>query len=259
MYDFWREWFALPLDEKMKRSKKVTGKSGYMPFGSEAPGFGPESDPKEYFHWKLSHRAEGFGSEETAAVFSQCFDTAQQWMIDRGLVEVSNAVSPRDCVLRVIHYPPHPSGAVGQAHRDFDLLTVSVEGTAPGLEVLNPKRIHNRSMIHPSDWEPQETGIQVGEMLEEYTRNDLRCDVMHIACGHPWKCRHQDQSACTCHRANPLQATTHRVRTAPNTERYKAVFFYLPPMDFVLRPGFTAGDYLKDVMSKAGTYGIGAK
>lgn len=57
-----------------------------------------------------------------------------------------------------------------------------------------------------------------------------------------------------------IQATTHRVRTPPNTERFKAVFFYLPPNDFSLRPGFTAGDYLygpNGVLEKAGTAGVG--
>ncbi len=59
----------------------------------------------------------------------------------------------------------------------------------------------------------------------------------------------------------PLEATTHRVRTPPNTERFSAAFFYLPPNDFELRPGFTAGEYLNGpngVLKRAGTYNVGS-
>lgn len=242
MYAHWGAWFAQPLEEKMKHLRQP-GKGGYFPPASESPGFTGKPDPKEYFHWRLGHG--DLPGTPTRDVFLDCYKTAQRWCIERGLKEVVDRVSISDCVLRIIHYPPHPDGNVGEAHRDFDLLTVSVEGTAPGLEI-------QRRDLEDEWWEPQETGIQVGEMLEIYTNNHCRggADSLHKDC--------------------PIRSTTHRVRTAPNTDRIKAVFFYLPPMDFELRPGLTAGDYLSaapgsradgwvGVLKRAGTYGIGAK
>lgn len=240
-YAYWAEWFAQPLPEKMKLSKEVTGKSGYMPFASESPGFTGQKDPKQYFHWKawdFDHpgQTKGLDGSPTHDLFFECYGKAIKWLIDRDLTEVVKHVRASDCVLRIIHYPAHPTGCVGEAHRDFDLLTVSVEGTAPGLEVWSEDC--DRSYCNKQHgWIPQETGIQVGEMLEIYT-NNFRSD---------W-----DPS-----RRQHLQATTHRVRTPPNTDRLKAVFFYLPPMGFELRPGFTAHDYLlkpgSGVLLKAGT------
>jgi isopenicillin N synthase-like dioxygenase len=79
-------------------------------------------------------------------------------------------------VLRIIHYPPSPTGNVGAAHRDFDLLTVSVEGTVPGLEIYTPQEdsVWRSGLGDAVDWTPQETGVQVGEMLEEYTQSEPR-------------------------------------------------------------------------------------
>lgn len=279
MYDFWGKWFAQPLEEKMKHLRQP-GRGGYYPPASEAPGFTGKPDPKEYFHWRYDQPGhpdpttpQDHTESTTEQVFRECFWTAQEWLADRGLSEVVNSVKAADCVLRIIHYLPNPEPLVGEAHRDFDLLTVSVEGTVPGLEVLgsahefrpgDPAYGWERqcSALHPvreagqwvdahcgyppeehprrGGWTPQETGIQVGEMLEIYTENEWSKN--QLVGGSPI-----------------YRATTHRVRTEPNTDRLKAVFFYLPPNDFELRPGFTAGDYLKDVLSKAGTYGIGAK
>lgn len=249
-YAEWGEWFSQPVNEKMQLSKKVTGKSGYMPFGSEAPGYGPETDPKEYFHLKLE-RLDAFG-DASKRVWWDCFRKALNWMELHGFRELNHPEWAEHAVLRILHYPPHPTGAVGQAHRDFDLLTVSVEGTAPGLEIWEssakpdakdawlvhaPSEKRPRGGIEFGAWFPQEEGIQVGEMLEIYTDGGGCGDALH-GIG-----LYQD-------------ATTHRVRTAPNTNRLKGVFFFLPPMDFELRPGFTAHDYLlgpKGVLRKAGT------
>ncbi len=250
-YAYWAEWFAQPMPEKMKQSKEVTGKSGYMPFASESPGFTGQKDPKQYFHWKTDrdHYPEilTLPPELEAAcelVFEECWYTANRWLHEHGLSDLALPPVADDTnhVLRIIHYPPHPTGLVGEAHRDFDLLTVSVEGTAPGLEVLLEQREATiaEMVCDVEYWQEQEVGIQIGEMLEIYTEGDQY--------DRPSKCMGQ------------YRATTHRVRTPPNTERYKAVFFYLPPMDFELRPGFTAQDYLtgpNGVLKRAGTYAVG--
>ncbi len=227
MYSYWREWFAQPEAEKLKLLRSP-GKGGFYPLGSESPGYTGKPDPKEYFHfrWPLHSHLD----TATEEVFHECYDKARDWLEGSGLKGLD--FDPRLCVLRILHYLPTPDGCAGEAHRDFDLLTVSVPGTCPGLEVLVQDDVTHPTRVH---WVPQEEGIQIGEMLEIYT--------------HDWDCLWRE----------PLQATTHRVRTAPNVERFKAVFFYLPPNEFELRDGYTAGDYLKDALTKAGTIGIGAK
>lgn len=230
-YGFWSQWFAQPLEEKLRhRRDRVKGTGFYYPMGSEQPGYTGVADPKEYVHIKAEHIQDGF--PETCGAFFECFQKAQSWCKDHGLAHLNEVVDPFDCVLRIIHYPPNETGNVGQAHVDFDLLTVSIPGTVPGLEVWEPHPpLHacvlcTKGKHEPfgGDWHQREAfEVHVGEMLEIYTQSEPRFS----------------------HDGFPvLTATPHRVRTPPNTDRLKAVFFYLPPMDFELRPGFTAHDYL---------------
>jgi hypothetical protein len=104
-------------------------------------------------------------NEATNDLFWQCFFTAEEWCLDRGLESLFDVVSPDDCVLRILRYPPTEDGNVGQAHCDFDLLTVSVPGTCPGLEVWG------ETSGGAPFWEPRETfEVHVGEMMGHYTR-----------------------------------------------------------------------------------------
>lgn len=214
MYAFWREWFAQPVEEKA-RYLRSPGKGGYYPPFSEAPGYDVKADPKEYFHYRWPNHEEAF-DDATRAVFWECFDTAEAWLHQNGFSSLARVCQPRDCVLRIIRYPATEDGAVGQAHCDYNLLTVSVPSSVPGLEVWDN-----------GEWIPRETyEVHTGEMLTHYAK---------------------------------FPATPHRVQTPPNTERFKAVFFYLPPNDFKLKADLTAAAYLKEVMTKAGTYALGAK
>lgn len=237
LYDYWASWFKQPEAEKMKRLR-TPGKGGYYPPNTEQPGYTGTPDSKEYFHWRCR---EDYGlsdelDEATRHEFVDCLNKADAWCNEHGLTSLVGAVKEEDCVLRIIHYPPTPDGNVGQAHVDFDLLTVSIPGTVPGLEVWDP-RPRYPDLGGPVGWEQRESfEVHVGEMLQIYTADKA------VEMGMPiWL------------------ADRHRVRTPPNTERLKAVFFYLPPDDFELRPGFTARDYLNDVLGRAGTREIGVK
>lgn len=215
MYAFWREWFAQPEAKKTKHLRSP-GKGGWYPPYSETPGYTGNKDPKEYFHYRTSH--EGLDrSGSTSKVFWDCYRKAKEWLQRNALLPQLD-FQAGNCVLRILHYLPTPDGQVGEAHCDFDLLTVSIPGTVPGLEVWDPYASIDGWVRH------EVLEVHVGEMLTHYAG---------------------------------IPATPHRVRTTPNTERYKAVFFYLPPNNFELKPGFTAGDYLKDVLAKAGTAEIG--
>lgn len=253
-YEFWRAWFAQPEGDKLACLRQP-GRGGFYPARSESPGFTGRPDPKEYFHVRTGHLgAEGYCLDlPTAHVFSACYVRARTWLYERGLLEALN-FAPEECVLRVLHYFPTADGHVGEAHRDFDLLTVSVPGTVPGLERIAWDGPCPATGEPPpgacacmegvagegcaGDWVSAEGGIQVGEMLEIFT----------------------------AHQAGPLAAgklylptTTHRVRIPPNTERFSAAFFYLPSRGFELRPGYTEGDYLREALTKAGTYSVGVK
>lgn len=251
-YSFWKSWFAQPEEGKLAYLR-TPGKGGYYPSG-EYPGFSGKPDPKEYFHYRVGH----FDMDpETSGTFMRCYTNARAWLKDRGLLSALD-FGPEHCVLRVLHYFPTPDGHVGEAHRDFDLLTVSVPGTVPGLEAYRPcpgddcghpcrkcggaygghdvpdcREFGGRfECVCPGAWTSAEGGIQVGEMLEIYSD--------HLT-------------------EHGLRATTHRIRVPPMTERYSAAFFMLPPDDFLLRPGYTARQYLDEVLAKAGTLKIGAE
>jgi isopenicillin N synthase-like dioxygenase len=248
-YSYWRGWFAQPTAEKMKHLRSP-GKGGYYPAGSESPGYTGNADPKEYFHFRIGEHGRlettalpGRVAHVTREVFWDCHNAAVDWCRERGLDGLPNNVNAADCVLRILHYPPTATGEVGEAHRDFDLLTVSVPGTCGGLEVWKPSAPGVACVLCASGehvppgghWHPRETfEVHVGEMLEIYTDDPASMD-------------------------RPVPSTLHRVRTPPNTERFKAVFFYLPPNDFELRPGFTAGDYLKEALATAGTADVGVR
>jgi isopenicillin N synthase-like dioxygenase len=220
MYSFWRDWFAQP-DEAKRHHLRSPGRGGWYPPGSESPGYDAVADTKEYFHVRAHH------CELDAAtwdVWVDCYGRAQRWLFEHDLPELA-ALDVNNHVLRVLRYPPTSDGAVGAAHCDFDLLTVTVPATAAGLEAWSVA-------YGAGAWGPAEPhSVHVGEMLAHYTRNYRRVD--------------------------PLLATPHRVRVAPNTERLSAAFFWLPPGDFVLRPGLTAADYLRETLTKAGTASVG--
>lgn len=233
-YDYWRQWFTQSAEAKepYRRIKNAAVNKGnwYPPF-TEAPGYG-KPDPKEYFHWGTKDQygtfLSGAAQQATANVFWGCYRAATNWCRERGLDAVNAVVTPELCVLRILHYLPTPDGLAGEAHRDYDLLTVNVGGTCPGLEVLEAAPGAVPQSAPP--WTPREGGVHVGEMLEIW-----------------------DRASPVGSARDALNATPHRVRIPPNTERYAAVFFYLPPMDFELRPGLTAKQYLADVMGRAGT------
>lgn len=234
-YEFWRAWFAQPEASKLEHLRQP-GRGGYYPPASESPGFTGRPDPKEYYHVRAGNP--GYADLATAHVFSACYVRARTWLYERGLLEALN-FAPEECVLRVLHYFPTADGHVGEAHRDFDLLTVSVPGTVPGLERYAGREVvvcdQGQHGFEQDVWMSAEGGVQIGEMLEIYAG----------AHGSPRGIAHH--------------ATTHRIRIPPNVERYSAAFFLLPSRGFELRPGYTEGDYLKEVLTKAGTYSVGVK
>lgn len=266
-YSFWGGWFAQPDELKQERRRRrdpVTGKGSgnWYPVGSEAPGYagdgkGPRvaDSHKEYVHLWWKDVQPGAWARSAQDAWFEAFQTGLTWLLQRGLGAVANSLRPSDQVLRVLHYLPHPTGEVGAVHKDYDLLTVNLPGTVPGLERLDntpwDEREHVNFAIESllrefehGRWISEEEGVHVGEMLEIYT------GPRGVAAGRPGD------------GPGRIHADIHRVRTAPNTDRLKAVFFVLPPMDFVLRPGKTcpecegAGAYRIDEDDGSKPYGL---
>lgn len=125
-------------------------------------------------------------------------------------------------ILRVIHYPPtgEMKGMRSAPHEDINLLTLLPAASAAGLQVLSKD----------GTWidAPTESDmliINVGDMLQEYTRGKLK-------------------------------STTHRV---VNTEegktrsRFSMPFFYHPPGDFFLSEKYPkASIYLDERLKEIG-------
>ncbi len=99
-----KEFFALPIDEKMRSYIGLSRcHRGYVPVGEE-------------------------GVESGTADLKEAFDTALDLPAD-----------DPDCLLRLVHYPNDPDARDGVgigAHTDYECFTL-LKPTAPGLEVLN--------------------------------------------------------------------------------------------------------------------------
>lgn len=237
-YEEWRQWFNQPYEVKAERLRKrdpvtLKGRGNWAPPGSESPGYDFADTHKEYVHLKWDDVAwENSWAKTSRHLFLECWASAQSWLKARDLDEIAATLQLEDQVLRVLRYLPHPTGEVGAAHVDFDLFTINLPGTAPGLERLVAQSGPNQV------WKLEEEGVHVGRQLEICTSADGSVPHDNL----------DDDDAF---------ATVHRVRTLPNIERMKAVFFVLPPTSWVLRPGrdgnpdYTSGQYLKGVLNKA--------
>lgn len=223
--------FALPMDEKLTCVvPESEGNRGYVPFGRERAVGASVSDLKEFWHvgqpdvrpgqravyhdnvWPAHPRAAGFEStslalyralESTALsmleAVARYLDLPEDWF--------SSMARGGNSVLRVIHYPAvpddAPAGAVrAAAHEDINLVTLLVESTSGGLEILT----------RDGSWLPigaldGQIVLDAGDMLQRCTNGRI-------------------------------PATTHRVVNprGPNVPRYSMPFFTHPRPECVLAP-----------------------
>jgi hypothetical protein len=207
VYAFWKKWFDQTNEIKARYKRGLHGSGGWYPAYSEGPGLEGVKDHKEYFHFRTCH----FGLHSvTKELFEHAYEKAHSSIIKKN---TKLSYPPENHVLRIIRYFESDQEIVGQAHKDFDLLTVAYPGTRPGLEV-------SLTGEHFLPFEPSPKGtIHGGEMFEIMSTH---------------------------------KAMLHRVRT-DGQERLSAVFFYNPDLDLELSPGYTAKDYLNKTLKKAGT------
>lgn len=163
VYEHFERFFALPLETKMRYGGVAGGARGFTPFGVEHAKDHPVPDLKEFWHvgqelpeghpylaeygrnlWpkeieglreatlELFLRLESVAADLLAAL-ARYFDLPERTFA--AMMHDGNSV------LRILHYPPVPSGADERSyraapHEDINLITLLCEATDSGLEIL---------------------------------------------------------------------------------------------------------------------------
>ncbi|MBS0185985.1 MAG: isopenicillin N synthase family oxygenase [Proteobacteria bacterium] len=238
-YETWKDFFALPLDEKnsyLFDARETGAQTGYFPFKAEnAKGYSVQ-DLKEFFHFAPHKKAPEMQAQMTKAYFQEVTQLAHELLkwAENGLPEKisKNLSMPLKqmaeestlTLLRILHYPPlqgdEEEGSVRAApHEDINLMTVLPFATAPGLEIKDSK-----GNWHPVPGDPGMIVINVGDMLAHTTQNYYT-------------------------------STTHRVvnpEVQKNEARYSLPLFFQPNKDVRLSPIHTAGSYFEERFREQG-------
>ena len=252
-----KDFFSLPVEEKMRYAAGPGGQRGYTPFGREHAKDAKVADLKEFWH---VGREFAFASP-LAKVYPQNVWPANPPRFRETFLQLYSALEeagfamlealapslgvPGDyfrkmatngnSILRLLHYPPVPAdaepGAVrAAAHEDINLITILVAAEGAGLELLD----------RDGKWLTVETArdnliVDAGDMLARVT-NDV------------------------------IPATTHRVVNpkGPNISRYSMPFFMHPHAEAMLEcipsckgagakyPPITANAFLKQRLKEIG-------
>lgn len=225
-----QDFFALPeADKRACIVAGTQGNRGYVPFGGERAVGATAADLKEFFHvgqptppagadpavyapnvWPAaSPRLEAASVALYAALEAVALTSLRALARYLRLPDehfASMAVRGNS-VLRMIHYPPVPTGAPpgavrAAAHEDINLITLLVESTSGGLELLT--RDGAWIPVHALDGQ---IVLDAGDMLQRCTNGII-------------------------------PSTTHRVvnPAGPNTPRYSMPFFTHPRPEVLLGP-----------------------
>lgn len=203
-YDLAQRFFE--LEESQKRSYENLswhGQRGFTSFGREHAKDAKAPDLKEFWHvgrepWKSSAEA---GVSRLDNVWPEEIPEFKPVMLElykgmeRCAVSVLQACAeylgePRDTftgiaedgdtILRIIHYPPlgsdsNPSSIRAAAHEDINLITLLVEATSGGLELLQ----------HDGTWRPihalsGQIIVDTGDMIQNLTNGVLRSTTHRV-------------------------------------------------------------------------------
>jgi isopenicillin N synthase-like dioxygenase len=260
LYKTAARFFSLPYEIKRGYERpEPGGLRGYTSFGLQhAPGY-RSPDLKEFFQFgqpdpPLDKNLEFFPNVMVNEVpaFSH-----QALKLFRGLEKTGKYllraialylqleenyfddwITDGDSILRIIHYPPiirEPQSSLRAAeHEDINLVTLQTAASWEGLEFMDHRQLWN-----PLITEPEDLIINVGDMLQRLTNNQL-------------------------------SSVTHRVVNPPkekwNQSRYSMLFFLYPKANMPLHcretgipnsgtrayPNITAGEYLKERQRETG-------
>jgi isopenicillin N synthase-like dioxygenase len=250
-YELWEKFFSLDTDTKKKYEGILGGARGYTGFGKEHAKNRTVGDLKEFFHvgqeLPVGHP---LSSDYAANVWPEEMPELRQHALNfyrelervaRNMLEAlalemdlrpnffSDMIKDGNSILRTIHYPALDESMDKNAirageHEDINLITLLVESTASGLELLT-----REGEWIPVKGEKGQIIVDAGDMLSRIS-NEV------------------------------IPATTHRVVNpeGENTSRFSMPFFVHPYPNCLLEtipqcitpdnpekyPAITAGDFL---------------
>jgi isopenicillin N synthase-like dioxygenase len=258
-YELWEKFFGLDVETKKKYEGVKGGARGYTGFGKEHAKNRTVGDLKEFYHigqelpvghpMSLDYAANIWPEEVSELRKDGISFYKELERVARNMLEAlalhmdlrpsffSEMITEGNSILRAIHYPPldesMDKNAIRAAeHEDINLITLLVESTASGLELLTRE----------GEWMPViakkgQIIVDAGDMLSRIT-NEV------------------------------IPATTHRVvnPVGSNGSRYSMPFFVHPYSNFLLEtipvcvsdnnpekyPPITAGNFLYERLVEIG-------
>jgi len=250
-----QQFFALP--EATKRRYHVArqgGARGFTPFGIETAKGAIHRDLKEFWHigreLPAGHAYRQFmpdnlwvaevpGFQEHAYGLFEAFDSlgaqllrAIAKFLDLPLDYFSDKVAFGNSVLRVLHYPPVPAGAVGVragAHEDINVITLLLGAEEAGLQVQD----------HDGEWldinpPPHCVVVNIGDMLQRLSNHRLPSTTHRVVNPTPDRASHARWSLPFFLHFNP----DFNIRTLPSCVDEQHPDRYPNPI--------TADDYLQE-------------
>ena len=250
-----QQFFALP--EATKRRYHVAGQGGargFTPFGIETAKGAIHRDLKEFWHigreLPAGHAYRQFmpdnlwvaevpGFQEHAYGLFEAFDSlgaqllrAIAKFLDLPLDYFSDKVAFGNSVLRVLHYPPVPAGAVGVragAHEDINVITLLLGAEEAGLQVQD----------HDGEWldinpPPHCVVVNIGDMLQRLSNHRLPSTTHRVVNPTPDRASHARWSLPFFLHFNP----DFNIRTLPSCVDEQHPDRYPNPI--------TADDYLQE-------------
>ena len=199
-YELMQQFFALPLETKLKYDSGLGGARGFTAFGRENAAGNPVADLKEFWHIGQELDAaspyreiypENIWPQEIPG-FRECFWTLYTQLETTGKQVLgavgdamglapdffANMVKDGNSVYRLLHYPAVKGMDTGRAmraapHADINLLTLLVGATDSGLELLD----RNGEWM-PVESEPDDIVLDTGDMMSRLT-NDVLPATLH--------------------------------------------------------------------------------
>ncbi|MES2204318.1 MAG: 2OG-Fe(II) oxygenase family protein [Pseudomonadota bacterium] len=237
VYREWKKFF----DSERKNDFLYDPKEqdGYFPIGQETAKGEKIADIKEFYHVYPGKRIPDELREVTFELRTCLYDLAKELLVmvqsqlpesvtvnfDRSLKEM---VSNKRTLFRILHYPPlkgseTPDATRAKPHEDINLITLLPAASKNGLQV---KDTQGRWHEVPCDF--GSISVNTGDMIDMVTRGYL-------------------------------PATTHQVTNpegeAARQERMSIPLFLHPKADVILKPGFTADDFLTQRLKEIGLMG----
>lgn len=257
-YTLLEKFYALPVETKMKYGKVAGGQRGYTPFGKEHAKDSPVMDLKEFWHVgrevPASHKFAKYYPNnvwpeevpEFKPVFTELYNSLNQagktmlqaltFPLDVPQNYFDYMVEDGNSILRLLHYPPIPTGADPRClraapHEDINLITILPAATASGLQLKD----RDGTWLNV-DGKPGELIVDAGDMLAR---------------------------ACN----DVIPSTTHQVINTPEAttkSRYSMPFFMHPHPEAILScipscrgagakyPDISAHDFLMQRLEEIG-------